>query len=109
MLNKKITLIFDNQKFRILNISVRIFQDLFLSLILFLFYNAEFLKICNSTQVRISNLAFINNINFMFKNNEKILMNKITLALKGLFNDTSSGCRQEVNPPGMTVRSVFFS
>ena len=65
MFNKKITLIFDNQKFKIFNILMKNFQDLFLSSILFLFYNTELLKICNSTQVRISNLAFINNVNFL--------------------------------------------
>src|SRR5205809_596510 len=64
MLNKKITLIFDNQKFRVLDILMRIFQDSFLSSILFLFYNVKLLKICNSTKIRISNLAFINDINF---------------------------------------------
>ena len=65
MLNRKITLIFDNQKFRILNISVRISQDLSLSSILFLFYNVKLLKICNSTQVRVSSLAFINDVNLL--------------------------------------------
>ena len=65
MFNKKIILIFNNQKFRILNISMRIFQDLFLLLILFLFYNIEFLKICNLTQIRINSLAFINDVNFL--------------------------------------------
>ena len=38
---------------------------MFLSSILFLFYNVKLLKICNSTQVRISSLAFIDNINFL--------------------------------------------
>ena len=65
MLNKKIILIFDNQKFRILNISMRISQNSFLSSILFLFYNVKLLKICNSTQVRVSSLAFINDVNFL--------------------------------------------
>ena len=64
MFNRKITLIFNNQKFRIFNISMRISQDLSLSSILFLFYNIEFLKICNSIQVRINNLTFVNDINF---------------------------------------------
>ena len=64
MLNKKITLIFDNQKFRIFNISIKISQNSFLLLILFLFYNIKLLKICNSIQVKINNLTFINNINF---------------------------------------------
>ena len=65
MFNKKITLIFNNQKFKILNILIRIFQNLFLLSILFLFYNIKFLKICNSTQVRISSLAFINDVNLL--------------------------------------------
>ena len=65
MFNRKITLIFDNQKFRILDISMRISQDSFLLSILFLFYNVKFLKICNSIQVRVSNLAFINDVNLL--------------------------------------------
>ena len=44
---------------------MRIFQNLFLLLILFLFYNVELLKICNLTQVKISNLIFVNNINLL--------------------------------------------
>src|SRR5204863_3945396 len=65
MFNRKITLIFDNQKFRILNISMKILQDLSLLSILFLFYNAELLKICNSTQVRVSSLAFVDDVNLL--------------------------------------------
>ena len=65
MLNKKITLIFNNQKFKILNILIRISQDSFLLSILFLFYNVELLKICNSIQVRINNLMFMNDVNLL--------------------------------------------
>ncbi len=65
MLNQKIILVFDNQKSRILNILIRIFQDFFLFLILFLFYNIEFLEICNSTKVEVNSLAFINDINLL--------------------------------------------
>ena len=65
MLNRKIILIFDNQKSKILNILIRILQDFFLFLILFLFYNVEFLEICNSTKVEVNSLAFINNVNLL--------------------------------------------
>ena len=46
---------------------MRISQDLSLSSILFLFYNIEFLKICNSTQVKISSLAFVNDNFFIYE------------------------------------------
>ncbi len=42
---------------------MRISQDFSLFLILFLFYNVEFLEICNSTQVKINSLTFVNDIN----------------------------------------------
>ena len=44
---------------------MRIFQDSFLSLILFLFYNIELLKICNLTKVEVNNLIFINDVNML--------------------------------------------
>jgi len=65
MLNRKITLAFDNQESKILDISVRISQGLPLSSILFLFYNAELLEICNPTQIRVSSLVFIDNVNLL--------------------------------------------
>jgi len=65
MLNWKIILVFDNQKSRILNISVRISQDSFLSSILFLFYNTELLEICNLTKVEVNNLIFIDDVNML--------------------------------------------
>ena len=65
MLNRKIMLIFNNQKSNILNIFVRIFQDFSLFLILFLFYNAELLEICNLIKVRVSSLAFIDDVNLL--------------------------------------------
>ena len=65
MLNRKITLVFDNQKFRMLNISVRIFQDFSLFSILFFFYNAEFLEICNSTKAEVNSLAFVDDVNLL--------------------------------------------
>ena len=63
MLNRKIMLIFNNQKSRVLNIFIRIFQDFSLFLILFLFYNIELLEICNLIKVEVNSLTFINNIN----------------------------------------------
>ena len=63
MLNKKIILVFNNQKFNILNIFMRISQDFSLSLILFLFYNVEFLEICNSIKTEINSLVFVDDIN----------------------------------------------
>ncbi len=65
MLNQKITLIFDNQESRVLNISVRISQDSSLSLILFLFYNAELLEICNLIKVEVNNLTFVDDVNML--------------------------------------------
>jgi len=65
MLNQKIILVFDNQKSRILNIFVRISQNSSLSLILFLFYNAELLEICNLTKVEVNNLAFVDDVNML--------------------------------------------
>ena len=65
MLNRKITLVFDNQKSKILNIFVKIFQDFFLFLILFLFYNIKFLEICNSTKIEINSLAFVDDVNLL--------------------------------------------
>ena len=44
---------------------MRISQNFFLFSILFLFYNAELLKICNSTWIRVSSLAFVNDINLL--------------------------------------------
>ena len=67
MQNRKTTLVFDNQKSEILNISVRISQDSSLFSILFLFYNAELLEICNSIRVRarVSSLEFVDDVNLL--------------------------------------------
>ena len=65
MINKKIILIFDNQKSEVLQISVKVSQDLSLFLIFFLFYNVKLLEICNSIRKKISNVEFINDINML--------------------------------------------
>src|SRR2546421_10668534 len=65
MQNRKITLIFNNQKFKVLDILIRISQNSLLFSILFLFYNAELLKICNSIRVRVSSLEFVNDMNLL--------------------------------------------
>ena len=73
MQNRKITLVFDNQEFRVLDILVEISQSSSLSLILFLFYNAKLLKICNLIKVRVSSLEFVNDVNLLVY--EKIMKN----------------------------------
>ena len=75
MLNKKITLIFNDQKFRVFDILMRISQNLSLLSILFLFYNVKFLKIYNSIKVEISSLTFVNDINFLVYESKKTVNN----------------------------------
>ena len=65
MLNRKIMLVFNNQKFNILNIFIRISQDFSLFLILFCFYNIKLLKIYNLIKIKVNSLIFINNINLL--------------------------------------------
>ena len=65
MLNRKTTLAFDNQESGVLDIPVGIPQGSPLSPILFLFYNAELLEICNPTKVRVNSLAFVDDVNLL--------------------------------------------
>ena len=65
MHNRKIMLIFNNQEFKILDIFIKISQDFSLSSILFLFYNAKLLKICNSIKVEVNSLIFVDNVNLL--------------------------------------------
>ena len=65
MLNRKTTLAFDNQESKVLDIPVGIPQGSPLSPILFLFYNAELLEICNPTQVGVNSLAFVDDVNLL--------------------------------------------
>ena len=83
MLNWKITLIFNNQKFKILNIFIRISQNFFLFSILFLFYNVELLKICNSTKIEVNSLAFVDDINMLIY---KLITEENCKQLKAIYN-----------------------
>src|SRR6266480_2919625 len=65
MHDRKTTLTFDSQKSGILDISVGIFQGSPLSPILFLFYNAELLEICNPSEVRVNSLEFVDDVNLL--------------------------------------------
>ena len=65
IMNRKIILIFDNQKSEILQISVKILQDSLLFLIFFLFYNVKLLEICNLIRKKINNIKFINDVNML--------------------------------------------
>ena len=65
MLNKKIILVFDNQKSKVLNIFVKILQKFFLFSILFFFYNIKLLEICNSTKTEINSLVFVDDVNLL--------------------------------------------
>ena len=46
-------------------IHVNIFQDLFLSLILYLFYNAKLLNLCDDIKLKISSQDFVDDINIL--------------------------------------------
>jgi len=79
--NRHITIIIDNYTTTKRYISVNILWNLLLFLILYLFYNAKLLKICNNIKLRISSIKFVDNVNILIykkliKCNCKIL-NKI--------------------------------
>src|SRR2546430_1737785 len=77
-MNRKIILIFDNQKSEVLQILMKISQNSLLFLIFFLIYNMKLLEICNLIRKKISSIEFMNNINMLAyerftKNNYKQL------------------------------------
>ena len=49
------------------SVTVNISQKKFLLLILYLFYNANLLKICNNIKLQISITNFVNNVNILIK------------------------------------------
>ena len=63
MKDGRTTLASDSQESEILDIPVGIPHGSSLSPILFLFYNAELLEICNPTRVRVSSRGFIEDVN----------------------------------------------
>jgi hypothetical protein len=65
MQNKHTTLIIDDQTTLISRISVDISQELFISFILYFFYNANILEIFEISRYRISVINFVNDINIL--------------------------------------------
>ena len=61
MLNR---LVLSDYKIKKTLIQIKIFQDLLLSSILYLFYTVELLKICNNAEKKLNVSRFINNIKF---------------------------------------------
>jgi len=76
--NRRITITIDNYTTTKRNIDVDISQDFLLFLILYLFYNANLLEICDNIKLRISFIKFVNNVNILIykkltKHNCKVL------------------------------------
>jgi len=79
--NRHITITIDNYITTKRNININILQNSLLLLILYLFYNANLLKIYNNIKLKFSFIEFVNNINILIykkltKRNYKVL-NKI--------------------------------
>jgi len=79
--NWRITITIDNYTTTKRNININISQDFLLLLILYLFYNANLLKIYNNIKLKISFIRFVNDVNILIyekltKHNCKVL-NKI--------------------------------
>jgi len=72
-----ITLIIKNYILKKYNVNVNISQESSLSLILYLFYNVNFLNICNDIKLQVSITEFINNNNNNNNNNSYIFMTSI--------------------------------
>ena len=60
-----IILIINNYTIKKRNANVNILQDFSLFLILYLFYNANLLKMCNNIKLQVSITSFVNNINIL--------------------------------------------
>ena len=65
MMNRTTMLMLKDYKTEKMLISMRILQELSLSLILYLFYAAELLKTCNDTSERLSISEFIDDISLL--------------------------------------------
>jgi len=62
---QRIILIIKSYTIKKQEMNVNILQNFFLSLILYLFYNVDFLKQCNNIRLRISVTNFINDVNIL--------------------------------------------
>ncbi len=63
--NQRIMIIIDDYTMMKCNVNVNISQDSLLSLILYLFYNANLLKACDDIKLRTSFINFMNDINIL--------------------------------------------
>ncbi len=63
--NRETSLIFDEQMSIIHKINADIFQESFISLILFLFFNASLIEKCKALRIKIEVLNFVNDINIL--------------------------------------------
>ncbi len=64
----KTSLIFDEQMSDMREINANISQRFFISLILFLFFNASLIKKCKALKIKIEVLNFVNDINILVYN-----------------------------------------
>ena len=77
--NKIIALIINARITKTFNIHIKIFQNLFLLSILYLFYNADLLKICEKLNFKTNVIKFVNDVNILAYN---INIEKIVKRLK---------------------------
>ncbi len=71
MQNKHTTLIIDDQTTLMSRINVDISQESFISLILYLFYNANIFEIFEISKHKISTISFVNDINILIYDTSK--------------------------------------
>jgi hypothetical protein len=65
MQNRRITFAINSDTTTMSNVNVDISQDLFVSFIMYLFYNVDFLKLLKRSFRRIVTLNFVNDINIL--------------------------------------------
>ncbi len=63
--NRKMSLIFNEQMSTMHEINADIFQEFFISLIFFLFFNANLIEKCKALRIKIKVFNFINDINIL--------------------------------------------
>ena len=63
--DRKSTIVINNHTTSSFSIRTNIFQNSFISSILYLFYNADLLNICDKINVKVNDLNFVNNVNLL--------------------------------------------
>ena len=66
--NKNMILIIENHMITERKININILQNSLFSLILYLFYNANSLKLCENIKLRLNVIKFVNDINILTYN-----------------------------------------